>query len=119
MTSVGRRVARGHRRDVPLSFRLANQPSTSPRETSRQRLAVAGLFAGIGGIELGLRRAGHETHMLCELDPSARAVLEARLPELADHDDVRTLKSLPKDIDLLAAGFPCQDLSQAGMTAGI
>jgi DNA (cytosine-5)-methyltransferase 1 len=57
--------------------------------------------------------------MLCELDPSARAVLEARFPELADHEDVRTLGRLPKDIDLLAAGFPCQDLSQAGMTAGI
>jgi DNA (cytosine-5)-methyltransferase 1 len=33
--------------------------------------------------------------------------------------DVRDLKSLPREIDLLVGGFPCQDLSQAGLTAGI
>lgn len=80
---------------------------------------VAGLFAGIGGLEIGLARAGHHTSMLCEISPSARAVLESKLDVERRVDDVRQLTSLPEDVDLLVAGFPCQDLSQAGMTAGI
>jgi DNA (cytosine-5)-methyltransferase 1 len=35
------------------------------------------------------------------------------------HPDITNLRSLPSDVELLCAGFPCQDLSQAGMTAGI
>lgn len=80
---------------------------------------VAGLFAGIGGIELGLSKAGHEASVLCENDASAKAVLQARFPDTPVVEDVRTLDKLPKGTDLLAAGFPCQDLSQAGETRGI
>ena len=39
-----------------------------------------GLFAGVGGFELGLAKAGHEARLLCEIDPGARAVLAARFP---------------------------------------
>jgi DNA (cytosine-5)-methyltransferase 1 len=77
------------------------------------------LFAGIGGLELGLRRAGHATLMLCEVDEFAQRVLLQRFPEAQLKADVRELKSLPPDTELLTAGFPCQDLSQAGRTAGI
>lgn len=80
---------------------------------------VVGLFAGIGGIELGLRRAGHNTSLLCEIDGAAQTVLRARLPEIALHDDITTLGALPVGTDLVVGGFPCQDLSQAGKTAGI
>ena len=80
---------------------------------------VVGLFAGIGGLELGLSRAGHETLLLCEVDPIAQAVLKARFPDIPLHADVRNLGSLPKETELLAAGFPCQDLSQAGATKGL
>jgi DNA (cytosine-5)-methyltransferase 1 len=45
-------------------------------------------------------------------------VLCARFPGVHLVGDVRRLRSLPA-VDLVAAGFPCQDLSQAGMTAGI
>jgi DNA (cytosine-5)-methyltransferase 1 len=78
-----------------------------------------GLFAGIGGIELGLHRAGHRTLTLCEIDPPAKAVLADRFPDLELHSDVTTLENLPDGTDLVAAGFPCQDLSQAGLTKGI
>jgi DNA (cytosine-5)-methyltransferase 1 len=87
--------------------------------SERAPFVVAGLFAGVGGIELGLRRAGHEAALLCEFDPGASAVLEHRFRGVRLHGDVRTLPSLPRDVDLLAAGFPCQDLSQAGQTKGI
>ncbi len=82
-------------------------------------LKVVGLFAGIGGIELGLSRAGHQTMLLCENDPSAQAVLRARFPQVDLVDDVRQLRELPKGTNMITAGFPCQDLSQAGDTRGI
>ncbi|KAB2340891.1 DNA cytosine methyltransferase [Actinomadura rudentiformis] len=80
---------------------------------------VAGLFAGIGGLELGLRRGmGAHAAMLCEWWEPAQAVLQDRFPGVPLHDDVQTLQSLP-DVEVVTAGFPCTDLSQAGRTAGI
>ncbi|HEX7830732.1 MAG TPA: DNA (cytosine-5-)-methyltransferase [Thermoanaerobaculia bacterium] len=86
---------------------------------STEPLQVAGLFAGIGGIELGLGRAEHESRLLCEIEPTAVAVLEQRFPNTKKQNDVRDLKAFPRGTELVSAGFPCQDLSQAGKTAGI
>lgn len=80
---------------------------------------VAGLFSGIGGLELGLAAAGHTTSLLCEVWDPARAVLTSRFPGIKLEDDVRALAALPDDVQLVTAGFPCTDLSQAGRTAGI
>lgn len=82
-------------------------------------MKVAGLFAGIGGFETGLAAAGHETTMLCEIWEPARAVLAATSPAARLESDVTTLARLPKGTEVVVAGFPCQDLSQAGGTAGI
>jgi len=82
-------------------------------------MKVAALFAGIGGLERGLHKAGHETLMTCEIWDPAISVLAAQFPGTPNHADVAKLKSLPAKTELLTAGFPCQDLSQAGMTAGI
>jgi DNA (cytosine-5)-methyltransferase 1 len=82
-------------------------------------LKVAGLFAGIGGIELGLHRSGHESVVLCELMETAQSVLRQRFFGTDIVSDVRDVRALPKDVDLLAAGFPCQNLSQAGLAVGI
>lgn len=100
--------------------------------SNRRSFATVGLFAGIGGIELGLERAGHECLQLCELDPGAIAVLRASfvrnrklgrseddLPIERDVRDVARRNLIPNGTELLTAGFPCQDLSQAGKTAGI
>lgn len=80
--------------------------------------SVAGLFSGIGGLELGLERAGGHTELLCEWWTPAETVLAAHWPDTEFHDDVQTLQGLPS-VDVVTAGFPCQDLSQAGRTAGI
>jgi DNA (cytosine-5)-methyltransferase 1 len=95
---------------------LVDALAGAPKGSQHQ---IAGLFAGIGGLERGLHRAGHRTTLLCETDPGATAVLKARFPDVPHHDDVTTLNCLPKRTTLVVAGFPCQDLSQAGQTAGI
>lgn len=83
---------------------------------------IAGLFAGVGGIELGFQRAlgsDVETTLLCEWWEPAQQVLTTRFPDVEVHPDVRELTDLPADTTIVAAGFPCTDLSQAGRTAGI
>jgi len=89
-----------------------------PNRTGSESLSVAGLFAGIGGVELGLHDAGHRPELLCEIWDSAQEVLAHRFPGVPLHDDIRSLRRIPK-VDLITAGFPCTDLSQAGRTAGI
>jgi DNA (cytosine-5)-methyltransferase 1 len=89
-----------------------------PDRDNESRPLAVGLFAGIGGIERGLDRAGFSTALLCEYDSAATTVLRQRFPESVLHDDIRTLDELPA-ARVVSAGFPCQDLSQAGRTAGI
>ena len=82
-------------------------------------MTAVGLFAGIGGVEEGLRRAGAaEAEVLVDNWAPAQEVLRARFPDAKLESDVGDLVSLP-NVDLLTAGFPCTDLSQAGRTAGI
>jgi DNA (cytosine-5)-methyltransferase 1 len=93
-----------------------HRPHDTPFEG--ENLTAVGLFAGIGGIEVGLARAGHQTLLLCEIEPGAQRVLRHHFPEIELASDVRELPSIPH-VGICAAGFPCQDLSQAGRTAGI
>jgi DNA (cytosine-5)-methyltransferase 1 len=82
-------------------------------------MTAVGLFAGIGGVEEGLARSGAaEAELLVENWEPAQEVLRAHFPDAKLKGDVTSVHSLPK-VDLLAAGFPCTDLSQAGRTAGI
>ncbi len=80
--------------------------------------SVAGLFSGIGGLELGLKRAGFETQLMCEKWAPAADTLRRRFPDVHLHEDIRDLVSLPP-VDIVTAGFPCTDLSQVGKTRGI
>jgi DNA (cytosine-5)-methyltransferase 1 len=66
-----------------------------------------------------MHRAGHRSELLCDVLPAAQAVLSARFPDVEYRDDILRLGSLPGSVDAICAGFPCQDLSQAGRTAGI
>jgi DNA (cytosine-5)-methyltransferase 1 len=81
-------------------------------------LRVVGLFAGIAGLELGLKSAGHVMEAVAENDPFACKVLESGINDVANLGDVTEIRSLP-GCDLVVCGFPCQDLSQAGNGAGI
>lgn len=78
-----------------------------------------GLFAGIGGIELGAHAGGFQTELLCEILPEAQAVLRCHFQGVDIRPDVKSIRSLPSNTSLLCAGFPCQDLSSSGRKHGI
>ena len=80
---------------------------------------MAAAFAGIGGLEHGLQAAGHEIVLASEIDAAAREVLAKRLTGVPLHGDITHLKRLPRAVEMIAAGFPCQDLSQAGTALGM
>jgi DNA (cytosine-5)-methyltransferase 1 len=104
---------------LPLGTIKATIAPSLEDNPTRPPLTVAGLFAGIGGIELGLSRSGHHTRLLNEIEDSANAVLDAHFPESERSADITKLRALPAGTELVTAGFPCQDLSQAGLTRGI
>jgi DNA (cytosine-5)-methyltransferase 1 len=82
------------------------------------------LFAGIGGFDLGLERAGWVCAGQVEIDPFAQLVLAKHWPSIPRWADVRELEAA--DVvaragrpDAIVGGFPCQDVSFAGRGAGI
>jgi len=76
------------------------------------------LFAGIGGFDLGLERAGMSCKWQVEIDDYATKVLEKHWPDVTRYRDIREVTEL-EPVDLICGGFPCQDLSYAGKGAGI
>ena len=84
------------------------------------------LFAGAGGGILGGMLLGHTTVCAVEIEPYCRKVLLQRqrdgiLPKFPIWDDVTTFNGTPwrGKVDVVAGGFPCQDISAAGKGAGI
>ena len=84
-------------------------------------MTFGSLFAGIGGFDLGLERAGMACAWQVEREPYAVRVLEKHWPNVRRHDDVCTFP--PEEgnweVDLICGGFPCQDISVAGKGAGL
>lgn len=102
-----------HRPRVLVSAALGRRRNERSRN-GEDPLNVGSLFSGIGGLDEGLRRAGHRHVFLCESDPWRRQVLSARFPGVPIYEDVRNVPhrrggdaigSLPQ-IDLLCGGFP-------------
>jgi DNA (cytosine-5)-methyltransferase 1 len=96
------------------------------------------LFAGIGGFDLGLERAGFEVRWQVEIDPFCRSVLAKHWPAVKRYEDVkeccagmvrvnredsRCVECGRRDwlpwVDVIVGGFPCQDVSESGARAGI
>ncbi len=77
---------------------------------------VASFFSGIGGLDLGLERAGFDVRFQCEVKVFCRDILRQHWPNIPLNADIRKLDEadIPQ-ADIWAAGFPCQDLSLARM----
>ena len=83
------------------------------------KLKLLDLFSGIGGFSLGLERTGgFETVAFCEIDPFCQKVLAKHWKGVPIHDDITTLE-YSGPVDVVTAGFPCQDISLAGEGAGL
>jgi len=83
-------------------------------------MTVGSLFAGIGGFDLGLERAGMEVRWQVEIDPFCRKVLAKHWPGVKRYEDVREVGAHNLEpVELICGGFPCQDISNAGKRAGI
>lgn len=81
---------------------------------------VGSLFSGIGGIDRAFESAGFHTVWQCEIDGNARHILRRHWPDTRCYEDIRALDgtTIPP-VDVLLAGFPCQDLSIAGGRSGM
>ena len=111
-------------------------------------LTFGSLFAGIGGLDLGLERVGMECKWQVEIDDYATRVLAKHWPNVRRWRDIttfppdsngNTIREQPGgcswesgsdsvqprhdgsewDVDLICGGFPCQDISYAGKGAGL
>lgn len=82
-------------------------------------MAIGSLFSGIGGLELGLERAGLGSVVWqCEINPFCRAVLAKHWPHVTRYEDVTRPRSYPA-ADIICGGFPCQDVSSLGKRRGL
>ena len=84
-------------------------------------MTFGSLFAGIGGFDLGLERAGMECRWQVEIDDYASRVLAKHWPNVTRWGDVRTFPPSGPDewrVDVICAGVPCQPVSHAGKQKG-
>lgn len=84
-------------------------------------LSIGSLFAGTGGLEIGLEQSGiGHTVWQVEKDAKCRAVLARHWPSAKRYEDVRSVGAgTLSQVDLICGGFPCQDVSSAGKRAGL
>ena len=82
-------------------------------------MRVGSLFSGIGGLDLGLERAGMKVVWQVENDPYCNKVLAKHWPGVPRYGDIKEIDftTLPP-VDLICGGFPCQPVSCAGKRQG-
>jgi len=82
-------------------------------------LTVGSLFSGIGGLDLGLERAGMRVVWQSEIDPYACKVLAKHWPEVPNHGDIKQIDwGTVERPDVVCGGYPCQPFSNAGKRQG-
>lgn len=101
---------------------LFDDPKNDDREAAKQAYHVLELFAGAGGMAIGLEQAGLKCVALNEIDHYATETLRKNRPNWnVIEDDIRNLnfKHLENRIDVVTGGFPCQAFSYAGKKLGL
>jgi len=90
---------------------------TVPR--AKTNFTVLELFAGGGGLALGLEQAGLKTTALIEIDKQACETLKHNRPQYnVINEDVRNIDFTKFKVDIVTGGFPCQAFSYAGKKLG-
>ncbi|MGB3439987.1 MAG: DNA (cytosine-5-)-methyltransferase [Actinophytocola sp.] len=89
---------------------------------TRATLTFGSLCTGYGGLDLGVATAlgGGRLLWVADPDPHVSKILAARMPDVPNIGDITTIDwQQVEPVDVLTAGFPCQDISAAGRRAGI
>ena len=82
-------------------------------------LTVGSLFSGIGGLDLGLERAGFKVIWQSEIDKYCNKVLKKHWPEVPNHGNIEEIDwSTVQRPDVICGGYPCQPFSVAGKKRG-
>jgi DNA (cytosine-5)-methyltransferase 1 len=94
-----------------------NRAHPAPEQThpAGPQLLVGSLCTGYGGLDLAVELVlGGQLAWYAETDRHAQTVLSARWPAVTNLGDIRTIDwtGVPP-VDVLTAGFPCQDISNA------
>ncbi|TRV65813.1 MAG: DNA (cytosine-5-)-methyltransferase [Microcystis panniformis Mp_MB_F_20051200_S6D] len=103
-----------------MGFLFDDTPNLN-RPEPLQPYKLIELFAGAGGLAVGLERAGLESILLNEIDRDACKTLRVNRPHWnVQEGDVRNLDFTPYEgkVDVVAGGFPCQAFSYAGKKLG-
>lgn len=78
------------------------------------------LFSGLGGFEVAFDRAGMQCKWQVEKDKDCLSVLHRHWPDVPKHEDVCAVgRHNLESVDIICGGWPCQDVSVAGLRAGI
>jgi DNA (cytosine-5)-methyltransferase 1 len=82
-------------------------------------LTVGSLFSGIGGLDLGLERAGMKVIWQSEIDPYCNKVLKKHWPEVPNYGNIKEIdwQTIPRP-NVICGGYPCQPFSTAGKRLG-
>lgn len=83
----------------------------------RMAYTLGSLFAGIGGFDLGFQRAGFKIAWQVEINAWCQRVLAKNFPGVERHGDIKDCGAANlSEVDVIAGGFPCQDISNAATT---
>jgi DNA (cytosine-5)-methyltransferase 1 len=84
-------------------------------------MKIGSLFSGYGGLDLAIESVfDAKPAWFVEFDKAPSKILETRFPRIPNYGDITKVDfTKVEPVDILAGGFPCQDLSLAGKRAGL
>lgn len=95
--------------------------TAGPAPTPGRALRVGGLFAGYGGLEMGLAQVARTRPVWWSENEAAPSwILAERFPRVPNLGDITKIDWRDVEpVDVITGGFPCQDVSHAGKRAGL